>query len=64
MQKDLPPLIPYGVTNKRSKVKETVRHGLVMPRAAILDPAVTVHTPEWLWLSTGIRAVDLTPAAR
>ena len=24
----------------------------------ILDPAVTVHTPEWLFLSTGIRAVD------
>ena len=24
----------------------------------ILDPAVTVHTPEWLWLSTGVRAVD------
>jgi alcohol dehydrogenase class IV len=24
----------------------------------ILDPAITVHTPEWLWLSTGIRAVD------
>jgi maleylacetate reductase len=47
-----------GVTNKRSKVKEMVRHDLAMPRAAILDPAVTVHTPEWLWLSTGIRAVD------
>jgi maleylacetate reductase len=29
-----------------------------MPRAAILDPAVTLHTPQWLWLSTGIRAVD------
>jgi len=29
-----------------------------MPRAVVLDPAVTVHTPEWLWLSTGIRAVD------
>jgi len=28
------------------------------PRAVILDPTVTVHTPEWLWLSTGIRAVD------
>src|SRR5262249_2449300 len=26
--------------------------------AVILDPAITVHTPEWLWLSTGIRAVD------
>ena len=24
----------------------------------ILDPAVTVHTPAWLWLSTGMRAVD------
>ena len=47
-----------GVTNLRSKVKETVRHPLVIPRAAILDPAVTVHTPLWLWLSTGIRAVD------
>jgi maleylacetate reductase len=47
-----------GVTNMRSKVKEMLRHEKVMPRAAILDPAVTVHTPEWLWLSTGIRAVD------
>ena len=26
--------------------------------AVILDPAVTVHTPDWLWLSTGMRAVD------
>jgi maleylacetate reductase len=47
-----------GVTNQRSKVKELLRHDLVMPRAVILDPAVTLHTPEWLWLSTGIRAVD------
>jgi maleylacetate reductase len=47
-----------GVTNALTKVKEMLRHPLVMPRAAILDPAITVHTPEWLWLSTGIRAVD------
>ena len=47
-----------GVTNERTKVKEMLRHDLVMPRAAILDPALTVHTPEWLFLSTGIRAVD------
>lgn len=47
-----------GVTNLRTKNKEMLRHDLVMPRAAILDPAVTVHTPQWLWLSTGIRAVD------
>ena len=47
-----------GVTNERTKVKETLHHRLVMPRAVILDPALTVHTPEWLFLSTGIRAVD------
>jgi maleylacetate reductase len=47
-----------GVTNQQTRVKEMLRHPLVMPRAAILDPAITVHTPEWLWLSTGIRAVD------
>ena len=47
-----------GVTNEATKIKEMLRHPLVMPRAAILDPAITIHTPEWLWLSTGIRAVD------
>ena len=47
-----------GVTNERSKVKEMLRHPRVMPSAVILDAAITVHTPEWLWLSTGIRAVD------
>jgi maleylacetate reductase len=47
-----------GVTNEATKVKEMLRHDLVIPRAAILDPAITVHTPEWLFLSTGIRAVD------
>jgi len=47
-----------GVTNERTKVKEMLRHELVIPRAAILDPFITVHTPEWLFLSTGIRAVD------
>jgi alcohol dehydrogenase class IV len=24
----------------------------------ILDPALTLHTPTWLWLSTGVRAID------
>jgi maleylacetate reductase len=47
-----------GVTNTATRVKEMLRHELVMPRAAILDPAITAHTPEWLFLSTGIRAVD------
>jgi maleylacetate reductase len=47
-----------GVTDERSHVKELFRHPGIIPRAVILDPAVTVHTPEWLFLSTGIRAVD------
>jgi maleylacetate reductase len=47
-----------GVTDERNKVKELFRHPAIIPRAVILDPAVTVHTPEWLFLSTGIRAVD------
>ena len=47
-----------GVTDERRKVKELFRHPMIMPRAVMLDPAITVHTPEWLWLSTGIRAVD------
>jgi maleylacetate reductase len=47
-----------GVTDERHKVKELFRHPMVIPRAVMLDPAITVHTPEWLFLSTGIRAVD------
>ena len=47
-----------GVTNERTKTKELLRHPRIIPSAVVLDPAITVHTPEWLWLSTGIRAVD------
>jgi maleylacetate reductase len=47
-----------GVTDERHKVNELFRHPRIIPRAVILDPAITVHTPEWLFLSTGIRAVD------
>jgi maleylacetate reductase len=47
-----------GITDERRKIKELFRHPLIMPRAVMLDPTITVHTPEWLWLSTGIRAVD------
>ena len=47
-----------GVTDERHQIKELFRHPQIIPRTVVLDPAVTVHTPEWLWLSTGIRAVD------
>jgi maleylacetate reductase len=47
-----------GVTDERTRVKELFRHPRIVPAAVVLDPAITVHTPEWLFLSTGIRAVD------
>ena len=47
-----------GVTNERTKTKEMFRHPDIVPKAVILDPLVTRHTPMWLFLSTGIRAVD------
>ena len=47
-----------GCTDTERQVKESYAHPLMMPLAVILDPAVTVHTPAWLFLSTGIRAVD------
>jgi maleylacetate reductase len=47
-----------GCTDTVRQVKESYSHALMMPRSVILDPATTVHTPEWLFLSTGIRAVD------
>jgi maleylacetate reductase len=47
-----------GCTDTVRQVKESYGHALMMPRSVILDPAVMVHTPEWLFLSTGIRAVD------
>jgi len=47
-----------GCTDTARHVKESFRHPLMIPRTVILDPGITVHTPEWLFLSTGIRAVD------
>jgi alcohol dehydrogenase class IV len=47
-----------GAKNERTGVKEAFAGPDICPRAVILDPAITVHTPEWLWLSTAIRSVD------
>jgi maleylacetate reductase len=47
-----------GCTDTMRNVKESFGHPMMMAKAVVLDPAATVHTPEWLLLSTGIRAVD------
>lgn len=47
-----------GATDERVKLKQGYTQRLMAPITVILDPALTVHTPAWLWLSTGIRSVD------
>ncbi|MBI3376648.1 MAG: iron-containing alcohol dehydrogenase [Betaproteobacteria bacterium] len=47
-----------GCTDPVRKVKDGYAGKQIGAAAVILDPEVTVHTPEWLWLSTAIRAVD------
>ncbi len=44
--------------DQKSQIKHLYTGREVGGDAVILDPAITVHTPEWLWLSTGMRAVD------
>lgn len=48
-----------GSTDTRGQpIKHVVRHPDLMPLSVILDPAMTLRTPQRLWLSTGMRAVD------
>ncbi len=47
-----------GATDKVSNVKQGYAHPKMTARAVIMDPALTVHTPEWIWLSTGVRSFD------
>jgi alcohol dehydrogenase class IV len=44
--------------NEVTGIKEPYAGPNVCGQAVILDPEITVYTPEWLWFSTGIRAVD------
>jgi maleylacetate reductase len=47
-----------GITDPRLRLKQAYIHPGIIPLSVVFDPAITVHTPEWLWLSTGVRAVD------
>ena len=47
-----------GVTDDRENKKQGYTHRMMAPIAIVLDPALTIHTPEWLWFSTGVRALD------
>ena len=47
-----------GCTDMRTMLKQLYANAAMIPRVVVLDPAVTLRTPQWLWLSTGIRALD------
>jgi len=47
-----------GATDKATNVKQGYVHPQMAARSVIIDPALTVHTPEWIWLSTGVRSFD------
>jgi maleylacetate reductase len=47
-----------GVTDERSGRKRGFADPKTVPRVVVLDPEATLFTPEKLWLSTGIRALD------
>jgi alcohol dehydrogenase class IV len=47
-----------GGTDPRTRIKHSFTGADIGARSVILDPVVTVHTPEWLWLSTGVRGID------
>ena len=47
-----------GTTNSKNQLKYKFSHISMTPKFVFLDPIFTIDTPEWLFLSTGIRAVD------
>lgn len=48
----------FGVTEEETRVKSGAKNPLIQPQYVILDADLTAHTPEWLWLGSGIRALD------
>jgi maleylacetate reductase len=47
-----------GVTDESTKVKGGVWDPRVLPRTVIADPLLALDTPDWLWVTTGMRALD------
>ena len=47
-----------GATDEKVGHKQGYEHFLMAPISIVLDPALTLHTPQWLWTSTGVRSLD------
>ena len=47
-----------GVTDETTRVKSAVSDPRLAPRTVLNDPTLTLATPDWLWVATGMRALD------
>jgi alcohol dehydrogenase class IV len=47
-----------GVTDETTRVKEGVGDPRIAARTVINDPTLALDTPDWLWVATGMRALD------
>jgi maleylacetate reductase len=47
-----------GITDEARQVKDLYIDKQLTAKAVFLDAELTTATPEWLWLSSGLRAVD------
>jgi len=47
-----------GVTDVARHRKQRFNHPLIVPRSVVLDPVATLDTPQELFLSSGMRAMD------
>jgi alcohol dehydrogenase class IV len=47
-----------GVTDETRHIKDLYLDPKLTAKAVLLDPELTLATPPWLWLSSGMRAVD------
>ena len=66
LQVSIPTTLSAGEFNKgggnvlddAAEHKIRVRHADLYAHLIVLDPDMTVGTPDWLWLSTGVKALD------
>ena len=47
-----------NILDDQASHKIRVRHPDLYAHLIVLDPEMTVGTPDWLWLSTGVKAMD------
>jgi alcohol dehydrogenase len=47
-----------GVTDESTLIKGGVVDPRLQPRTVINDPTLSIETPDWLWVATGMRALD------